>query len=231
LQLRRYNVCIISRIYITANYDYLSDCLRLLFRNFRNCENIKIPTITFNKSYNTNSYRYNQDKDGWLVRFLFLAEFDKNLRFRCLLCGRCCTGYNGGLKLELYKSDINFIASKNYKDFYEDKNGIKLMKIKYGMPCPFYENGLCKLKLLYGFFPWNCSVYPLQVVEHSGFFVVRINPAALEECPGLGRGPYLRDTLLRKIISGVVSIKMTSDPRTLPQDIALSLAEVRWSKS
>ena len=167
-------------------------------------------------------------QEGSTVKYTFIVEFKRNLRFRCLLCGRCCTGYDGGLKLELYQSDIDFIKDKRYENFYKVENGIKLMNIKEGMPCPFYQDGLCKLKLLYNFFPWNCSVYPLQVVEHSGFFIVRINPSAVRECPGLGRGYLLRDTLLSKIISGVVSIKVTSDPRGLPMDIALSLADIKW---
>ena len=57
-------------------------------------------------------------QEGSTVKYTFIVEFKRNLRFRCLLCGRCCTGYDGGLKLELYQSDIDFIKDKRYENFY-----------------------------------------------------------------------------------------------------------------
>jgi len=151
------------------------------------------------------------------------------LRFRCSRCGRCCSGALGRVALELYPSDIEALKNYGYEDFYytDDKGRLRMMNGEHGS-CIFYRGHLCGLMLDHGFFPWNCQVYPLRCVEMKDFFLIEINPHAVDSCPGIGKGWQIKDTLLPELVRGIVSIKVMKDPRALPMDIALSLANVYW---
>ncbi|GEM_PF-2349646 len=167
------------------------------------------------------------------MRFTFIITFKRNLSFKCLQCGRCCRGYGAGVRLELYRSDIEFLSSfARDGKFFHKEDGLYFMSFKEPEHiCPFYREGICILKKDYDFFPWNCKVFPLQALEEGeaqSTFIVGINPEAEEHCPGLGKGYLVRNSLLPELIRGLVGIKLNDDPRSLPFEIALSVSEIIW---
>ncbi len=165
------------------------------------------------------------------MRFDFFITFNKNLHFKCIRCGRCCSGFGTGIKLELYRSDIDFIYSHTKKvDYYHKEGSLYFMNSNTEKYCPFYHKGTCILKRDLNFFPWNCDVFPLQAVEKdANVFIIRINPAANEICPGIGRGQVpIKDSLLVKLITGIVGIKINNDPRSISTELALLLSNISW---
>lgn len=127
---------------------------------------------------------------------------EQGIRFQCLGCGNCCTGEPGVLYLTL--KEISGIASylnispnvfiDKYTYIY--KNNYCLCELRDGS-CVFYQN-TC---LIYRYRPNQCRTFP--------FWWKNIhNPdnwrQSLQECPGIGKGPFYSQERIPEIASNSI---------------------------
>jgi Fe-S-cluster containining protein len=119
------------------------------------------------------------------------------VRWRCLLCSRCCRDQPGReRKILLTDHDVKrIVGSGAGGDFYDqaEPNGPYKYQMKLvGGHCVFLLNDRCTI---YEARPLVCRFYPFTMIEQEGY-IFQVDYA----CPGLGSGRVVTKKDLVKLL-------------------------------
>lgn len=135
----------------------------------------------------------------------------RKIKFRCVKCGNCCKAFlYEKWRLELYRNEVEYLEKIGYRDFYYQRSGSFFMRTS-SHGCYFLQGNRCQLILRHKWYPWNCSLFPLQLVKTAEIIEIRLNPAAEDICNGIGYGKYLNNRI-REIINQVKYFMTYGEP-------------------
>jgi Fe-S-cluster containining protein len=132
-----------------------------------------------------------------------ILEFDypRKVRFRCEKCALCCGDTKDRVRrillLEVEAESISQKTHKGIDNFAEKLDGsepyVYMMKKAENGKCVFLKGNLCTI---YKTRPLICRFYPFELKEDENCKHVF---AYTDECPAIGKGPYIEKSYFEKL--------------------------------
>ncbi|RLE89033.1 MAG: hypothetical protein DRN04_16720 [Thermoprotei archaeon] len=133
---------------------------------------------------------------------IIISDKLRKIKFRCVKCGNCCKAFlYTKWKLELYSNEVQYLEKIGYRNFYHIEEGCFYMNTN-SHGCVFLKGNRCGLLLRHKWYPWNCSLFPIQLVKKPNTIELRLNPAAEKICNGIGYGKPL-NTRVKEVVKQV----------------------------
>jgi Fe-S-cluster containining protein len=130
------------------------------------------------------------------MRYQIVLEFDPNIRFECIKCGSCCrTAFEDVIPLQLYPQEVSRIRRMGYRDSVAYIGQVHYLKALDSHCIFLTDDGLCILRLKYGWSPVNCRLFPITVKLINDTFILDMNwdYSSKVGCRGFGSGPTIAE--------------------------------------